>query len=38
MTRSAKKGPYVQPSLQDKISKMRASGKKEVIKTCPAGV
>jgi len=33
MTRSAKKGPYVQPSLQDKISKMRASVKKEVIKT-----
>ncbi len=33
MARSAKKGPYVQPSLQSKIEKVRASGKKEVIKT-----
>lgn len=33
MTRSAKKGPYVQPSLQEKITKARAGGKKEVIKT-----
>lgn len=33
MARSAKKGPFVEPSLQEKITKNRASGKKEVIKT-----
>lgn len=33
MTRSAKKGPYVQPSLQEKITKARLGGKKEAIKT-----
>lgn len=33
MARSAKKGPYVQPSLQDKIIKVKSSGKREVIKT-----
>jgi small subunit ribosomal protein S19 len=33
MARSAKKGPYVQPSLQDKIVKVKSSGKREVIKT-----
>lgn len=33
MTRSAKKGPYVQPSLQEKITKARSGGKKEAIKT-----
>ncbi len=33
MARSAKKGPYVQPSLLEKINKIKASGKKEVIKT-----
>lgn len=33
MARSAKKGPYVQPSLLKKILKMKESGKKEVIKT-----
>jgi len=33
MTRSTKKGPYVQPSLQDKVDKLRDSGKREVIKT-----
>jgi small subunit ribosomal protein S19 len=33
MTRSAKKGPYVQQSLHDKIQKVKESGKREVIKT-----
>lgn len=33
MTRSAKKGPYVQPALLDKIKKIRESGKREAIKT-----
>ncbi len=33
MARSAKKGPYVQPSLAEKVIKARASGKKEAIKT-----
>ena len=33
MTRSAKKGPYVQPALQEKVDKVRESGKREVIKT-----
>lgn len=33
MARSVKKGPYVQPSLQEKIVKAQASGKREVIKT-----
>ena len=33
MTRSAKKGPYVQPSLQEKVTKARAGCKKEAIKT-----
>jgi len=33
MARSAKKGPYVQPSLLEKINKIKASGKKEVFKT-----
>ena len=33
MTRSAKKGPYVEPALMDKINKVKASGKREVIKT-----
>jgi small subunit ribosomal protein S19 len=33
MARSAKKGPYVQPSLLEKINKIKTSGKKEVIKT-----
>jgi len=33
MTRSTKKGPYVQPSLMEKINKMKESGKKEVVKT-----
>lgn len=33
MTRSTKKGPYVQPSLMEKIQKTKEGGKKEVIKT-----
>jgi len=33
MTRSAKKGPFVDPSLIKKIEKVRESGKREAIKT-----
>lgn len=33
MARSAKKGPYVQPALLDKIKKVKESGKREVVKT-----
>ncbi len=33
MARSAKKGPYVQGPLLKKIKKIKASGKREVIKT-----
>jgi small subunit ribosomal protein S19 len=33
MTRSAKKGPYVDPRLVTKIQVMEGSGKKSVIKT-----
>ncbi len=33
MARSAKKGPYVQPSLIEKVQKVKESGKKDVIKT-----
>ncbi len=33
MARSAKKGPYVQPSLMEKIQKIKSSGKRDVIKT-----
>lgn len=33
MTRSSKKGPYVDPRLLKKIAEMDASGKKGVIKT-----
>jgi small subunit ribosomal protein S19 len=33
MARSAKKGPYVEPSLIEKIKKAKASAKKEAIKT-----
>lgn len=33
MARSAKKGPFVQPSLLAKISKVKSSGKREAIKT-----
>ena len=33
MARSAKKGPYVQDSLAKKVEKVKASGKREAIKT-----
>ncbi|MCF7846605.1 MAG: 30S ribosomal protein S19 [Candidatus Gracilibacteria bacterium] len=33
MTRSAKKGPYVDPRLIKKVKKANESGKKQVIKT-----
>ncbi len=33
MARSIKKGPYIAPSLKEKIEKIKASGKKEVVKT-----
>ncbi len=33
MPRSIKKGPYVAPSLLQKIEKAKTSGKREVIKT-----
>jgi len=33
MSRSIKKGPYVQPKLVEKIEKMRKSGSKKPIKT-----
>ncbi len=33
MARSAKKGFYVEPSLIEKVQKVKTSGKREVIKT-----
>lgn len=33
MSRSVSKGPYVESSLLDRIEKVKASGKREVIKT-----
>jgi len=33
MTRSSKKGPYIDPKLLKKVQAMDASGKKQVIKT-----
>ncbi len=33
MARSAKKGPYVQPALIEKVKKAKDSGKRDVIKT-----
>jgi len=33
MTRSARKGPYVEPSLIEKIKKVKESGKREAVKT-----
>lgn len=33
MARSAKKGPYVQDSLLEKVRKAKENGKREVIKT-----
>ena len=37
MARSIKKGPYVHPSLQEKIDRMNTSGKRDVIKTWKRG-
>ena len=33
MTRSIRKGPYVEPSLLKKVEEMKASGQRKVIKT-----
>ena len=33
MSRSSKKGPYVEPSLLEKIQKMNAAGEKKPLKT-----
>lgn len=33
MSRSIKKGPYVEPSLMKKVEKMNTSGQKRIIKT-----
>lgn len=33
MARSLKKGPYVEPSLMEKVERARAQGEKKVIKT-----
>ncbi|HZW61736.1 MAG TPA: 30S ribosomal protein S19 [Candidatus Babeliales bacterium] len=33
MARSAKKGPYVQPSLLEKVNKVKDGSKREAIKT-----
>ena len=33
MSRSLKKGPYVEPKLQKKIDQMNSSGDKKIIKT-----
>jgi len=33
LARSLKKGPYIDPKLEKKISNMRSMGKKQVIKT-----
>ncbi|MBW7995787.1 MAG: 30S ribosomal protein S19 [Candidatus Glassbacteria bacterium] len=33
MTRSLKKGPYIEPSLQRKVDRMNEAGEKKVIKT-----
>ncbi|MFC1842013.1 30S ribosomal protein S19 [Candidatus Dependentiae bacterium] len=33
MARSAKKGPFVSPSLMKKVNKVKESGKREAIKT-----
>lgn len=33
MARSAKKGPYIQESLWNKVQRVKESGKREVIKT-----
>jgi len=33
MARSAKKGPFVDPSIMEKVSKVKGSSRREVIKT-----
>jgi small subunit ribosomal protein S19 len=33
MSRSLKKGPYIEPKLLDKVEKMNQAGKKSVIRT-----
>ena len=33
MSRSTKKGPYVQPCLMEKVEKVKAGNKRDVIKT-----
>ena len=37
MARSLKKGPYVQPSLQRKVEKVNAAGRKQIIRTWSRG-
>lgn len=37
MSRSIKKGPFVAPSVLEKIERMNKSGKKEVVKTWARG-
>lgn len=37
MSRSAKKGPFVDPSLMKKVQKMKEGGKREAIKTWSRG-
>ena len=37
MTRSIKKGPYVDPKLLEKVEKLKSSGKREAIKTWKRG-
>ncbi len=34
MSRSLKKGPYVQPVLLNTIQEMNAAGEKKIVKTC----
>jgi small subunit ribosomal protein S19 len=37
MARSTYKGPYVEPSLQEKVNKQKGSAKREAIKTYSRG-
>jgi len=37
MSRSAKKGPFVDPSLMNKVQKMKSGSKRETIKTWSRG-
>ena len=36
MSRSVKKGPFIQPVLLKRVKEMNAAGEKKVLKTCPA--